>query len=497
MDSNDRLPPQDLTAEQAVLGCCLLEVRAMEQVAGHVTPDDFYREAHRIIYEVIQELYDDDEPVDILTVASGLRRRGRLEDLGGAEYLAALIGEVPTAKHVGKYVKTIKNCSAARQMIVISADMAASAYASPGDPAALISAAVQKLEELQGLCHTNGMPKPMSELATEHIERIERRRLREHEVGTARFGMSSLDRKTGGLEDYGYTLVKAETNIGKTGFMIQCAMPTCWEIQGERSAALDAERDSMSSGDSAAKKAASLLVSETQKKCVVVFAMEESGWQWHLRMAGYEKNFDTREVRNLRAWERLLKSDPRLEDDYTAGLIGVAQLPLEFSKDPQTISSIESHCRRIARDRTPILILVDYAQRIGLQDLPGDNDVSKLGHVANRLRRLSDDLRCPVVVGSQVTVSGSGKDRKAHAQWATALENSADTIFGMHRKVNADTGEKSDDADLICEKTKNGVPFGCWKCSVNPHTGRWTEIVDKPGDPSPQGDRKQRDRSGN
>ena len=490
---DDRLPPQDLGAELAVLGCCLLEKSAMERVAGHVRPEDFYREAHQIIYGVIYELYEEDAPVDIVTVAYGLRRIGKLESCGGAEYLTALIGEVPTSKHVDRYVKTLKNCSALRAGIKVGSELQALCYSHPTDPAEAIGIALRRIQDLQEMCHANGMPKPMSELAGEHIERIERRRMRAYEVGTAKFGLHSLDRKTGGLEDYGYILVKAETNMGKTGFMIQCTMPTCWAIQSERSAALDLEREAMRGSDKKALKEASRIVSETQKKCVVVFAMEEGGWQWHLRMAGYAALFDTREARNIKAWDRMIRNRPSLEDEYAAGLVDVAQLPIEFSKDPQTISSIESHCRRIARDKTPVLIVVDYAQRIGLQDLEGDSDVSKLGHVANRLRRLADDLRCPIEVGSQVTVSGTGKQRTAHAQWATALEHSADTIFTLRRKVNAETGVKADEVDLICEKTKNGVPFGCAKCYLDPHTGRWTEIGDKPGDPpAPQDEKTKR-----
>lgn len=495
MADQDRLPPQDLDAEQAVLGCCLLEKHAMERAVGHVTADDFYREAHRIIYGVIYELYQEDSPVDLITVSSGLRRQGKLEAMGGGEYLTALIGCVPTAAHVDRYVKTLKNCAALREGIRVGAELQDLCYSQPTDSVEAIGRAVVRLQDLQEKCHANGRPIPMSELAGEHIERIERRRMRSYEVGTAKFGLHSLDRRTGGLEDYGYILVKAETNIGKTGFMIQCTMPTCWAIQSERSAALDLEREAMRGSDKKALKEASRIVSETQKKCVVVFALEEGGWQWHLRMAGYAALFDTREARNIKAWDRMIRNRPRLEDEYAAGLVDVAQLPIEFSKDPQTISSIESHCRRIARDKTPVLIVVDYAQRIGLQDLDGDSDVSKLGHVANRLRRLADDLPCPIEVGSQVTITGTGKQRTAHAQWATALENSADTIFTLRRKVNAETGVKDDQVDLICEKTKNGVPFGCAKCYLDPQTGRWTEIDDKPGDPPPE--TQQRDRKDN
>jgi replicative DNA helicase len=483
----DRLPPQDLDAEQAVLGCCLLEKGAMDYAAGYLTKTDFYREAHQVIWEVCEKLHDDGDPVDIVTVSSGLRAAGKLEATGGGEYLTALISHVPTSAHVKTYVAAVKKLSVKREAIKFTSNLLAQAYDPSGDLTDILGDSIHALENLQEQCHPNGAPQSMMALDEGHRKRIEKRKARPHEISTAQFGIIPLDQRIGGMEDFGYTLVMAQTNVGKTGIAIQCAISTAWEIQSEMSGAQVAEREAQ--GDKAKALLAAEAVSKANKKTVVIFGLEEGGWLWHLRMAGFCGGFDTRDARNSQAWGKKMWEDKGLEAKYQKGMSDVRRLPISFSGEKQTISTIETHCRSIKRTQDPVLIIIDYLQLVGKDIGKAEREEQEFRDMANRLQRLSDAMECPIMGLSQVTVSGSGKAQTTSAAQAKALENSADTVIEVERKRDEQTKAWEDSVALHCRKAKLGVNFGVFRCRTDPHTGRWSEEADHAEDPPP--DQKQ------
>ena len=145
---SDKLPPQDLEAEQATLGAMLVEAGAADRVMGIVLEEDFYREAHRVIFSAIREVYDRNEPVDLLTVGAELRRRGRLEVVGGGEYLTALIAEVPTTAHVVRYATIVNEKATLRRLITAGSQIQAIAYENPEDIGEALDSAEKSIFEL-------------------------------------------------------------------------------------------------------------------------------------------------------------------------------------------------------------------------------------------------------------------------------------------------------------------------------------------------------------
>ena len=135
------MPPQDLDAEQATLGSMLVEAGATARAMSIVKEEDFYREAHRLIFKAMVDVHSRNEPVDIVTVSAELRRQGRLEAVGGGEYLTALILEVPTAAHVQRYSQIVAEKSILRQMISTGAEIQGLAYDNPEDVGAALDQA--------------------------------------------------------------------------------------------------------------------------------------------------------------------------------------------------------------------------------------------------------------------------------------------------------------------------------------------------------------------
>ncbi|MDI9585902.1 MAG: DnaB-like helicase N-terminal domain-containing protein, partial [Acidobacteriota bacterium] len=141
----DRLPPQDLEAEQACLGAMLIEAGATARAMSIVKEEDFYRDAHRVIFRAMLEVHNRTEPVDIVTVAAELRRQGKLEQVGGGEYLTAPINQVPTSAHGGRYATIVAETSVLRQLISAGSKIQGLGYANPQDVGEVLDQAEQSI----------------------------------------------------------------------------------------------------------------------------------------------------------------------------------------------------------------------------------------------------------------------------------------------------------------------------------------------------------------
>lgn len=484
---DDRLPPQDLDAEQAALGACLLETAAMDLVAAYLDMKDFYREAHQVIFAAMLEVKSRDEPVDIVTVAAELRRRGKLESVGGGEYLTALIGQVPTAARAARYAKIVHEKALLRDLIRAGSEIQALAYQNPHEAVVAVDSALARIDSIQERCHVNGRSRMMGDLeaATEAFDRMERRRNRPYEISTVCFGIEALDRITGGLEDAGYCVLLGDTGEGKTSLLVQIVMQTCWQIQTEltrHDRIIEALR---LGGDEASVKAEIKRREETHKKRILIVGMEEGQWRWHLRMASYAGGFDTRECRNMPTFEDAKARYDDLEKSYWKAFSDVVALPVRFAQDEQTISSIEAEAKRVNRESNLSLIVVDYLQKIGHPDRSLDR-VQQLGNIAGRLRKLSERLGCPILATSQVTRNADGvpvtKDSKA-------LMESADATIIIERKKD-DNGDPLEQCRLRCGKAKESTRFKPFRCVSSFHTGRWSEDKTPEGERSPRKRRK-------
>ena len=493
MTDPDRLPPQDLDAEQVSLGAILLDGDFAGPAGIAILDiDDFYREAHRFIYESILAVNEAGEPVDIITVAAELRRRGLLEKVGGGEYLTALIGHVPTAAHIKRYAGIVHEKGILRRLILAGGDIQALAYANPADVQVALGAATDILEEIQMDAHRNGVPRKMSDGAPEAQDRMEARRNRAYDVGTARFGIDALDKKTGGLEDAGYCVLLGNTGQGKTGLLVQIVVATAWQIDAEVGAKANLLAAARRGNDDESIKRARDALEEAEQKCIIVFGMEEGMWRWHLRMASYVGGFDSRVCRNKPTFEAAQDYHADLEQTYWKAFSDVAGLRVEFGEDEQTISSIWTHCTRISKHRKPVLVAIDYLQRMGHNDKRKER-VEQLSDIGVRLRRLADRLRCPVLATSQVTIGPEGRPVTKDSK---ALEDSADTAIEIRRMRNKITDKSQEDCTLICRKSKEFSDFGTFKVHTDFKTGRWSES-DRTEEPEDEPLRRTRSRKDN
>ncbi|MGH2405092.1 MAG: DnaB-like helicase N-terminal domain-containing protein, partial [bacterium] len=210
----ERVPPHSLEAEQSILGSILLERDAIARVVEMVRPEDFYREAHRRIFEVVAELFDHGEPADLVSVTDRLRVIGQLDDVGGAAYITSLLHAVPTAANVEYYARLVVNKSMLRQMIGAGTQIVGMGFREDQD----VELLVDQAEKLVFGIANRRMGQhflPIAEVLRESFERIDRRYRDKGTVTGVPTGFAELDKLTSGLQPSDLIIVAARPSMGK------------------------------------------------------------------------------------------------------------------------------------------------------------------------------------------------------------------------------------------------------------------------------------------
>jgi replicative DNA helicase len=422
----------------------MIDAGATDRALQIVTPGDFYREAHRQIFAAIRTVHEADRPADLVTVAAELRRRGLLEAVGGGEYLTALISEVPTAAHVVAYAREVARTAILRQVIAAAADAQVRSYENPDDPAELLGQVTIRLDQLQERCRTGSEPRPVTDLLADDIPEIESRMDRPHEVSLVRWGIPDLDRRTGGLEDAGYMLLKGNTNAGKTSLLTQIIVETARAIRAEGAG----------------------------NRVVLHFGMEERSWRWMQRAVCLMGRVDSRALRNAPTLARVAEVDPDILGRFWTAVGEYNELPILLAAGSQSLGSIEAYCKRIMRKYKPLLVTVDYLQKLRKDEGEYETEERAFREVADRMERLRDMLGCPIIGTSQVT---QGADGHANPFGARAFEFSADVAVNIHR-TRDENQQWRPTCGIVCEKTRELVNFGVFEAHTDFATGRWAAV---------------------
>ena len=218
-DLSGRLPPQDLDAEQATLGSMLLEEEAASLAFSIVAAEDFYREAHRLIFAAMRYVADRNEPVDLVTVSAELRRRGQLEEVGGGEYLTALMNEVPTAANVPRYAAIVAEKSVLRRLISTGAEIQAMAYENPDDVGQVLDRAETKIFNLAQR-RISGDFSPIGPLVEETFGKLDEVYRKPGRISGIPTGLKALDDLTHGLQNGDLVIIAGRPSMGKTSLAI-------------------------------------------------------------------------------------------------------------------------------------------------------------------------------------------------------------------------------------------------------------------------------------
>lgn len=417
----DRVPPQNVDAERAVIGGVLLEPEAATRAVEIVGPDAFYRPAHARIFRAIVALFARREPIDVMTVAEELGKSGDLEAIGGMAALTDLLDSTPSAANIEHYARIVLDKHILRQLIRASTEIAEDAYAARSEADAILDASEQKIFKIsesrvsQGFVH-------IKEILKERFEEIQRvHETRESVTGLAT-GFIDLDAYTAGFHPSDLVIIAGRPSMGKTSFALNIAQH----------------------------------VALVEHRPVAIFSLEMSKELLVQRILCSEAQVDAQKVRKGFTTPEDIK---RLTN--AAGLLGEAPV---FIDDTPAITTLDmrARARRLKSEHDVALVIIDYLQLARTSDKV-ENRQQEISSISRSLKALAKELSIPVIALSQLSraVEARGGDKRpmlSDLRESGAIEQDADLVLFLYRAEFYDPGDpdKQGKADLIIGKQRNG-----------------------------------------
>jgi replicative DNA helicase len=416
-----RVPPQNLEAEESVLGGVLLDNAALDRIVELVQPDDFYRGVHRKIFRAMLDLSERNEPVDLITLAEALKGRGDLADVGGATFLGELAARVPTAANIVHYARIVRDRAVLRGLITAATEIATQGYEASGHVAGLLDRAEQLIFEISERQTRNAFTR-LADVLVGSLKTIERLYDQKQSVTGVPTGFADLDRLTSGLQPSDLIIVAGRPSMGKTAFCLNIA----------EHAALRAEVG------------------------VAIFSLEMAKEQLAMRMLCSEARVDLARVRTGHLTDREF---PRLA--MACGRL--AEAPVYIDDTPAlSVLELRAKARRLKRDPAAKLglVVVDYVQLMRSSE-GRDNREQEISEISRSLKALAKELNVPVVALSQLNRQVESRNppipRLADLRESGAIEQDADVIIFLYREeYYNDDSDKKGVADIIVAKQRNG-----------------------------------------
>ncbi len=415
----ERLPPQNIEAEQSVLGSLLIDPDAVTRVASILKASDFYRESHKLIYQAIQNLHERDEAADFITVSDELARQGQLEEVGGASYLTYLINAVPTSVHAEYYAHIVERTAILRRLIEAASQIGNLAYEEADDVDDVLDRAEQILFGISERRITRDLI-PLRQLLGDYFERIEYLSQHQGELFGVPSGFTDLDKLLGGFQRSDLIILAGRPSMGKTSL-------------------------ALSMGLNAAKK-------YDQK--VAIFSLEMSCEQLVQRFISAETGIDSQRLRaGLVAdheWPKFIQA---------TGLLSELNI---FIDDTPALSILEmrTKARRLASEHSLDLIIVDYLQLMRGSGR-SENRVQEVSDISRGLKALARELNIPVLALSQLSRAVEARQDKrpmlSDLRESGSIEQDADVVMFVYREDMYDENtDKKNIAEISIAKHRNG-----------------------------------------
>jgi replicative DNA helicase len=438
-----RVPPSDLAAERAVLGCILLENATFDiALDAPLTSEDFYSDANAQVYSAMLELFSEGAAIDIITIRERLMRggSGKLRRVGGDEYLFSLTNVIPTVANMESYVQIVRDRSDVRRLLQACHQTLVQGYGEYESAAALLASAERSIMEV-AKNQSRSPYEHVSPIVVRTFEQLVHSAESQQHITGLPTGFERLDRMTAGMHPGDLIIVAGRPSMGKTAFAMNVAVHAC----------------------------------KARKVSVAVFSLEMPKEQLANRLLCSEGRLDAGKLRT----GYLAREDwPRL----TAAAEHISELPI-FIDDTPALSLLElrSKARRLKREENLGLIVVDYLQlmRSGTKAASREQEISE---ISRSLKALAKELGIPVVALSQLNrgvESRGNKDKRpqlSDLRESGAIEQDADTIMFIYRDemYHEDSADKGI-AEIIVGKQRSG-PTGTVKCLFRSECTRFENL---------------------
>ncbi len=421
---NGRVLPNNLEAEQSVLGACFLSKYALQKAGENLLPESFYSDRNGKIFATMISLMESNTPIDLTTVTSALKKKNELTDVGGVEYLTEIINFVPTASNVDFYIKTVEEAALLRRLIETATEIATEGYRTDETVNEILDSSEKKILNIVKNRKSSEFRNIKDVLAKTQSD-LERLSESKGEITGLSTGWYDLDKLTTGLHPNEFIIIAARPAMGKTAFALNLATH----------------------------------VAMTQDKAVAVFNLEMSAEQLAMRIlssVGQLEGFKLR-TGNLmnNDWKRINEAVSQLANtnlviDDTPGI---------------TIGEIRAKCRRLASSEKGLaLVLIDYLQLISGGKNYGSNRQQEVSDISRSLKTLALELGVPVIALSQLSRSVEGREDKrplmSDLRESGSIEQDADIVSFLYRddyyNKEARTEDNNSISELIIGKHRNG-----------------------------------------
>ena len=425
----NQVPPQDIEAEQAVLGAVFLDADAIIDAMEVIAPEDFYRRSHQIIFQAMIQLNDRSESIDLITLKAEIEKSNSLEDVGGLTYLTELSQASPSAASIAYYAKIVDDKATLRNLIQTASRIVTKGFEQDEDVQSIIDQAEKSILEVSEKRNSNGF-QSIAEVLNRTIETIDQLAQNNEEITGLPTGYAALDKMTAGLQKEELIILAARPAVGKTAFALNIAQN----------------------------------VGTKTDRSVAIFSLEMGAESLVNRMLCAEGSIEASHLRtgqlSEEEWRNLIVamgslSNANIYIDYTPGI---------------KISEIRARCRKLAQEKGNLgLILIDYLQLI--EGTGRENRQQEVSEISRQLKKLAKELKVPVIALSQLSRGVEQRQDKrpvlSDIRESGSIEQDADIVAFLYRddyyRSEGDDDDEPEEQqnnnviEVIIEKNRSGA----------------------------------------
>ncbi|MFH1428199.1 MAG: replicative DNA helicase [Candidatus Margulisiibacteriota bacterium] len=415
----ERIPPHNNEAEQAVLGAMLLDKETISRVVEILRADCFYNDSHRFIFQAIISLYEDNKPIDMVTVADNLRKNKQLDSIGGSVYLTDILDAIPTASNVEYYARLVDDASILRNMITTGSELVTMAFDPEQEVGSVLENAQRKIFDIA----KNRVQKSFTDLKSVLLpvmNKIEESYGKDEVITGVPSDFADLDYLTSGFQKSDMIILAARPSMGKTSFALNIAAN----------------------------------VAVKHKIPTAIFSLEMSKEQLAFRLLCSESGIDSHRLKTAN-----LKDHEHNSLAKNLGKLGDAPI---FIDDTASLSCLEmkAKARRLALEENIGLVIIDYLQLIN-GGVKSENRTQEISSIARALKALARDLNVPVIALSQLSRGVEQRidktPRLSDLRESGEIEQTADIVMFIHREDYYDSAvDNKNQAQIIVAKHRNG-----------------------------------------
>lgn len=417
---NERVPPHNIEAEQAVIGAIFLEPEAFSTASERLIATDFYRANHQAIFSTMYKLFEKGEPIDVVTVTTSLANTDQLEQSGGVTYLTDLASSVPTAANIDYYSKIVEEKSLLRRLIRSATDIVTNTFEKEDAVEEVLDEAEKTILEVSGRKNA-GAFKPIKDVLIDVYDNIEQLHNSDSDVTGIATGYRDLDRMTSGFQRNDLIIIAARPSVGKTAFALNIA----------QNVAVNSDEN------------------------VAIFSLEMGAEQLVQRMLCAEGNIDSQRLRT----GKLIDEDWK---KLTMAMGSLSHSGVFIDDSPGIrVSDIRSKCRRLKQEHGLGMIIIDYLQLISGSESSKDNRQQEVSEISRSLKGLARELEVPLIALSQLSRGVESRQDKrpmmSDLRESGSIEQDADIVGFLYRDDYYDQeSEQQNIIEIILSKQRNG-----------------------------------------